>query len=202
VPEASCASKPLLPLLQTGDVVLLLCQQVVSHTAYKSRLEFDMAVHSELMAAGVEIVCLAGFMRILTGEFVRLWRGRLINIHPALLPLFKGVHAHRQALEAGVRITGCTAHFVEVRSYVHVTLVLFCVCGRCHVPCLFVYLQEDIDAGAILVQESVQIELGDTEETLEERVKQVEHKVFPKALKLVATGKVYLNEGGKLVWKQ
>lgn len=148
--------------------------KVIPHTAYKSRLEFDMAVHSELMAAGVEIVCLAGFMRILTGDFVRLWRGHLINIHPALLPLFKGIHAHRQALEAGVRITGCTAHFVE----------------------------EDIDAGAILVQESVQIELGDTEETLEERVKQVEHKVFPKALKLVATGKVYLNETGKLVWRQ
>jgi phosphoribosylamine--glycine ligase/phosphoribosylglycinamide formyltransferase/phosphoribosylformylglycinamidine cyclo-ligase len=67
---------------------------------------------------------------------------------------------------------------------------------------LFIHLQEDIDAGAILVQESVQIELGDTEETLEERVKQVEHKVFPKALKLVATGKVYLNGSGKLVWRQ
>jgi phosphoribosylamine--glycine ligase/phosphoribosylglycinamide formyltransferase/phosphoribosylformylglycinamidine cyclo-ligase len=169
-----------------------------------------MAVHSELMAAGIEIVCLAGFMRILTGDFVRLWRGRLINIHPALLPLFKGIHAHRQALEAGVRITGCTAHFVEVRmllSHLHRSVSVGPSCGCCHVPfasnnCLFIHLQEDIDAGAILVQESVQIELGDTEETLEERVKQVEHKVFPKALKLLATGKVYLNETGKLVWRQ
>ncbi|KAJ4445407.1 hypothetical protein ANN_07212 [Periplaneta americana] len=148
--------------------------KVISHTAFKSRLEFDMAVHAELVAAGVEIVCLAGFMRVLTGDFVKLWRGRLINIHPALLPLFKGTHAHRQALEAGVRITGCTAHFVE----------------------------EDVDAGAILAQESVQIELGDTEESLQERVKLVEHKVFPKALMLVATGKVRLDENGKLVWTE
>jgi phosphoribosylamine--glycine ligase/phosphoribosylglycinamide formyltransferase/phosphoribosylformylglycinamidine cyclo-ligase len=133
-----------------------------------------MAVHSELMAAGIEIVCLAGFMRILTGDFVRLWRGRLINIHPALLPLFKGIHAHRQALEAGVRITGCTAHFVEVcmfMSHLHRSVSMGPSCGCSHV--LFIHLQEDIDAGAILVQESVQIKLGDTEETLEERVKQI-----------------------------
>lgn len=148
--------------------------KVIRHTDYKTRLEFDMAVHAELVSAGVEIVCLAGFMRVLTGDFVKLWRGRLINIHPALLPLFKGTHAHRQALEAGVRITGCTAHFVE----------------------------EDVDAGAILVQESVPIEVGDTEETLQERVKLTEHKVFPEALKLVATGKVYLDELGKLIWSK
>ncbi|KAJ9575748.1 hypothetical protein L9F63_007394 [Diploptera punctata] len=146
--------------------------KVIKHTEFKSRLEFDMAMHAELIAAGVEIVCLAGFMRVLTGDFVKLWQGRLINIHPALLPLFKGTHAHRQALAAGVRITGCTAHFVE----------------------------EDIDAGAILVQQSVQIEIGDTEETLQERVKLTEHKVFPEALRLVATEKVYLDEEGKLVW--
>lgn len=104
----------------------LFSQQVIPHSAYKSRLEFDMAVHSELVASGVEIVCLAGFMRILTGEFVRLWRGRLINIHPALLPLFKGTHAHRQALEAGVRITGCTAHFVEVLSHIQLSEITGC----------------------------------------------------------------------------
>lgn len=88
---------------------------MIKHTEYSSRAEFDTAVHRALLAAGVDIVCLAGFMRVLTGEFVRQWRGRLLNIHPALLPLFKGTHAHRQALEAGVRLTGCTVHFVEVR---------------------------------------------------------------------------------------
>lgn len=88
--------------------------QVIKHTDYSSREEFDMAVNGSLVKAGVEIICLAGFMRVLTGAFVRQWRGRLLNIHPALLPLFKGTHAHRQALDAGVRVTGCTVHFVEV----------------------------------------------------------------------------------------
>lgn len=87
---------------------------MVKHTDYSSRNEFDLVVHSRLVNAGVDIVCLAGFMRVLTGGFVQLWRGRLLNIHPALLPLFKGTHAHRQALDAGVRVTGCTVHFVEV----------------------------------------------------------------------------------------
>ncbi|XP_066997787.2 trifunctional purine biosynthetic protein adenosine-3 [Anabrus simplex] len=147
---------------------------VIRHGDYTSRLDFDMALNSALKAAGVEIVCLAGFMRVLTGEFVRLWHGHLINIHPSLLPLFKGTHAHRQALQAGVRVTGCTAHFVE----------------------------EDIDAGAILAQEAVPVEVDDTEESLQERVKIAEHRVFPQALKLVATGKVHLGNDGKLVWNK
>lgn len=88
--------------------------QVIKHTDYSSREEFDMVVNGSLVKAGVDIICLAGFMRVLTGAFVRQWRGRLLNIHPALLPLFKGTHAHRQALDAGVRVTGCTVHFVEV----------------------------------------------------------------------------------------
>ncbi|KAK7866200.1 hypothetical protein R5R35_001415 [Gryllus longicercus] len=148
--------------------------KVIKHGDFPSRLEFDMALHAALTNANIDIVCLAGFMRVLTAEFVKLWKGRLINIHPSLLPSFKGTHAHRQVLEAGVRVTGCTAHFVEA----------------------------DIDAGAILAQETVPVEIGDTEEILQERVKVAEHRVFPQALKLVATGTVQLNQEGKLVWQK
>ena len=90
--------------------------QVIKHKDFKSRLDFDMAVHAALEEASVQLVCLAGFMRIVTGEFVRKWNGRLLNIHPSLLPSFKGMHAHKLVLEAGVCITGCTVHFVAVRS--------------------------------------------------------------------------------------
>ncbi|XP_034242450.1 trifunctional purine biosynthetic protein adenosine-3 isoform X2 [Thrips palmi] len=148
--------------------------KVVSHTDFKSREEFDMACHSILETERVDIVCLAGFMRILSGPFVRLWRGRMLNIHPALLPLFKGTHAQKQALEAGVRISGCTVHFVE----------------------------EDVDAGAILVQKIVPIKHGDTEETLQERIKTVERDAFPEGLKMVANGVVYLDlSTNRLVWR-
>ncbi|XP_066151739.1 trifunctional purine biosynthetic protein adenosine-3 [Euwallacea fornicatus] len=146
--------------------------KVLSHKNYESRVDFDMAMHKELTCAGVEIVCLAGFMRILSVDFCEKWRGRLINVHPALLPLFKGTHAQRQALEAGVRVSGCTVHFVE----------------------------PDVDAGAIIVQETVPVEVYDTEETLIERIKTAEHKAFPKALKLLATGKVRLGSDKKIFW--
>ncbi|CAG9774100.1 unnamed protein product [Ceutorhynchus assimilis] len=145
---------------------------VLNHKNYESRVDFDMAMDKELAIAGVEIVCLAGFMRILSKEFCEHWRGRLINVHPALLPLFKGTHAQRQALEAGVRVSGCTVHFVE----------------------------PDVDAGAIIVQETVPVEIYDTEDSLIERIKIAEHKAFPRALKLLATGKVRLASDKKIFW--
>nr|UXX33476.1 trifunctional purine biosynthetic protein adenosine-3-like protein [Holotrichia oblita] len=145
--------------------------KVLKHKNYSSREEFDEAMHAELIKAGVEIVCLAGFMRILSGTFTQKWKGKLINVHPALLPSFKGTHAQKQALEAGVKISGCSVHFVE----------------------------EDVDAGAIITQEAVPIHVDDTVEILTERIKTAEHRAYPRALQLLATGKVRLSND-KLVW--
>uniref|UniRef100_A0A8D8UTY1 Trifunctional purine biosynthetic protein adenosine-3 n=1 Tax=Cacopsylla melanoneura TaxID=428564 RepID=A0A8D8UTY1_9HEMI len=147
--------------------------KVIDHKNYDSRTSFDMALDKVLTNHGIQLVCLAGFMRILCAEFVNRWRGKLINIHPALLPLFKGMHAHKQALDAGVRITGCTVHFVE----------------------------EGVDCGAIITQESVPIYPKDTEDSLCERVKSAEHKAYPRALELVSTERVKLDlDTGKMVW--
>ncbi|KAK0056769.1 trifunctional purine biosynthetic protein adenosine-3 [Biomphalaria pfeifferi] len=145
---------------------------VIDHKNYKSRSEFDSAVDDQLVQHKIELVCLAGFMRILTGEFVNKWSGRMLNIHPSLLPSFKGAHGQKLALEAGVQISGCSVHFVA----------------------------EEVDAGAILVQHSVPVYPGDTVETLSERIKTVEHVAYPKALELVASEQAQLGNDGKLVW--
>eukprot|EP00112_Aurelia_sp_Birch-Aquarium-sp1_P008205 Seg190.13 transcript_id=Seg190.13/GoldUCD/mRNA.D3Y31 product="Trifunctional purine biosynthetic protein adenosine-3" protein_id=Seg190.13/GoldUCD/D3Y31 len=146
--------------------------KVISHKSYNSRVEFDKAVSDALEEEGIQLVCLAGFMRILSGEFVRRWHGKLLNVHPSLLPSFKGMNAHKQVLESGARLSGCTVHFVE----------------------------EEVDAGGIVVQEAVPVLPTDTVETLQERVKTVEHKAFPKAMELFASGKVRLNESGRVEW--
>ncbi|KAK9307746.1 hypothetical protein QLX08_001990 [Tetragonisca angustula] len=145
---------------------------VVKHTDYPSREEFDAAMTVELIAAGVEIVCLAGFMRILSNTFVNLWRGHLINVHPSLLPSFKGAHAHKDVLAAGVRVSGCTVHFVET----------------------------DIDSGAIIEQAAVPVLPHDTVESLQERVKIAEHRIFPLALKYLATERIHLNDDNSITW--
>uniref|UniRef100_A0A0C9RYU3 Trifunctional purine biosynthetic protein adenosine-3 n=1 Tax=Fopius arisanus TaxID=64838 RepID=A0A0C9RYU3_9HYME len=146
--------------------------RVIKHTEYPSREAFDTEMDVVLRDYGVEIVCLAGFMRILSEKFVKRWRGALLNVHPALLPSFKGAHAHRDALQMGVRVSGCTVHFVEV----------------------------EIDSGAIIEQEAVPVLPGDTVETLQERVKVAEHRCFPKALKYIATGRIHLKDDGTLHW--
>lgn len=101
---------------ESNGQTLLICihLQVIKHINYPNRETFDSAINVELHASGVEIVCLAGFMRILSEQFVKHWKGALLNIHPALLPSFKGVNAHKDVLAAGVRVSGCTVHFVEV----------------------------------------------------------------------------------------
>ncbi|XP_031834271.1 trifunctional purine biosynthetic protein adenosine-3 Gart [Nomia melanderi] len=145
---------------------------VFKHTDYPSREAFDSAINVELDAAEVNIVCLAGFMRILSNSFVNKWRGALINVHPSLLPSFKGAYAHKDVLAAGVRVSGCTVHFVEV----------------------------DIDSGAIIEQAAVPVLPNDTVETLQERVKTAEHYIFPLALKHLANGRITLKEDNTIKW--
>lgn len=134
---------------------------VVDHKAYSSRSAFDDALQSALETAKVELVALAGFMRLMTAAFVERWRDRMINIHPSLLPSFKGLHTHKQALAAGVRIAGCTVHFVR----------------------------PEMDSGPIIAQAAVPVLSGDTPETLAARILDVEHTLYPMALSLVATGR-------------
>jgi phosphoribosylglycinamide formyltransferase-1 len=140
---------------------------VVDHKTYPEREAFERALDRELAQHGTEILCLAGFMRILTPWFINRWIGRMLNIHPSLLPLFKGLHTHRRALEEGVRIHGCTVHYVT----------------------------PELDSGPIVAQAAVPVLPSDTEETLSARVLRQEHVLYPLALRLVASGRVRLQEG-------
>ena len=143
---------------------------IVDHAQFgEDREAFDRALDDELRAHRIDLVCLAGFMRLLTPWFVTRWSGRMLNIHPALLPQFKGLHTHRQALAAGVKRHGATVHFV--------------------VP--------EMDAGPIVEQDSIAVGDGDTEETLAERVLEVEHQIYPRALRAVAEGRANLVSAGK-----
>ena len=135
---------------------------VIEHGDFPNREAFDDAIGEALAAAGVELVCLAGFMRLLSEAFIESWRDRIINIHPSLLPAFKGLEAQAQALEAGVRISGCTVHFVR--------------------PAM--------DSGPIIVQAAVPVLAGDDAEGLAARVLEAEHRIYPLALGLIAEGKV------------
>jgi phosphoribosylglycinamide formyltransferase 1 len=135
---------------------------VVDHCRFgDDREAFERALDDELRKYRIELICLAGFMRLLTSWFVRRWRGRILNIHPALLPQFKGLHTHRRTLDAGVKQHGATVHFVV----------------------------EETDAGPIILQRSVPVLEGDTEETLAARVLEIEHRIYPEALRLVAEGR-------------
>ncbi len=143
----------------------------VDHRPFgKDREAFERAVDDVLRVNQIDLLVLAGFMRILTPWFVARWEGRMINIHPSLLPLFKGTHTHRQALEAGVTEHGCSVHFV--------------------VP--------ELDAGPVILQAKVPVLPGDDEETLAQRVLVEEHKLYPAALAEVASGRAKL-EGGTVI---
>jgi phosphoribosylglycinamide formyltransferase 1 len=141
---------------------------ITDHAAYGSdRESFERAMQGVLEQHAIDLVCLAGFMRLLTSWFVGRWEGKMLNIHPALLPAFKGLDTHRRALAAGVKIHGASVHFVSA----------------------------DIDSGPIVAQGAVAVCEEDNAETLAARVLEVEHRIYPLALGLVAAGRVRVVEG-------
>ncbi len=137
---------------------------VVDHKNYRSRRDFDAALHAALEDAGCELICSAGFMRLLTEGFTEAWRNRQLNIHPSLLPAFRGLHPHERALEAGVRISGATVHFVR----------------------------HEMDTGPIILQAAVPVSADDTADSLASRVLEAEHVIYPRALALVASGQAWV----------
>lgn len=139
----------------------------LDHKHLGSREALDAAMHDTLIAHGCELVACAGFMRIMTAGFIAKWPGRMVNIHPSLLPLFKGVDTHQRALEAGVRVHGCSVHFVS----------------------------EELDAGAIIAQGVVPVLPGDDADKLAARVLAVEHRLYPAVLDALAEGRISMKDG-------
>lgn len=134
----------------------------IDHKKFKSREAFEAQLHQTLIQSGIELICCAGFMRVLTAGFVDEWTDRLINIHPSLLPKYKGLHTHRRALEAGDTHHGCTVHWVT----------------------------SELDSGNIILQDTIKIEPNDTESTLSARLLEKELILYPKALKIAC--KLYI----------
>jgi phosphoribosylglycinamide formyltransferase-1 len=138
--------------------------EVVDHRAFLTRADFEEALLASLEARGVEGVILAGFMRVLTSRFIDAFPGRIINTHPALCPAFPGVDAPRQAIEHGVKVSGCTVHLVDA----------------------------GVDTGPIILQAAVLVEPDDTAETLHRRIQREEHRLLPEAARLLAAGRLRL----------
>jgi phosphoribosylglycinamide formyltransferase 1 len=141
---------------------------IVDHQGFGTEREaFERALEAEMEPRGVELICLAGFMRLLSPWLVDRWQGRMLNIHPALLPAFKGLNTHARALAAGVKIHGATVHLVVAET----------------------------DSGPILAQAGLAVHAHDTAPTLAARVRRLEHRIYPLALKLLAEGRVRINDG-------
>ncbi len=154
---SNCPNAAGLELAQAAEIPA----RAVDHKTCLDRESFESELDAVLREFGVDLVCNAGFMRLLTERFVDTWRDRQLNIHPSLLPAFRGLDTHRRALEAGVRIAGCTVHFVR----------------------------HEMDEGPIVAQAAVPVAPDDTEETLATRVLAAEHVLYPHALALVASGR-------------
>lgn len=142
---------------------------VIDHRLFASREEFDRRVIEELRASGVELVVMAGFMRVLSPEFFRAFPMKILNIHPALLPSFPGIHVQQKAVEYGVKFSGCTVHFAD----------------------------EGVDTGPIIIQAVVPVDQDDTADTLAERILKEEHRIYPQAIQYYAEGRIEI-EGRKV----
>ena len=138
----------------------------INHRDYDSRAAFETDLHQALVDAQVELICNAGFLRLLTAEFVDKWHDRQLNIHPSLLPSFKGLHTHQRVLDAGIKVTGCTVHLVRT----------------------------DMDAGPIIAQAAVAVHDNDNADKLAARVLAAEHELYPHALRLFALGQAYVKD--------
>ena len=140
---------------------------VISHQNFPNRESFDVAMHQQLLAWQVDLVILAGFMRILTPEFVSKWQGKMLNIHPSLLPFYKGMNTHQRVLNTGDRLHGCTVHFVTA----------------------------ELDAGQSIAQSVIQVSLQDTAESLAQRVHQLEHFIYPQVVQWLCNGQLSWQQG-------
>ena len=145
---------------------------VIPHRAFAGRAAFDAAVSAEIDRHRPDLIVLAGFMRVLTEGFVKRYLGRMINIHPSLLPSFAGLHTHQRALEAGVRVHGCTVHFVT----------------------------PSLDSGPIIIQAAVPVLANDNEDTLAARVLAEEHRIYPQAIRWICEGRVQLSASGAVTY--
>jgi len=136
----------------------------IDFKSFKNREDYDKKIVEYLKEKNVDLVVLAGYMRILSPYFIKMYKNRIMNIHPALLPSFPGLHAQRQAVEYGVKVSGCTVHFVD----------------------------EGVDSGPIILQKAVEVEDGDTEESLAERILKEEHQIYPRAIQLFSEGRLVI----------
>ena len=138
--------------------------EYINFKSFKNREDYDKEIMQCLKEKDIDLVVLAGYMRILSPYFIRTYKNRIINIHPALLPSFPGLHAQRQAVEYGVKISGCTVHFVD----------------------------EGVDSGPVILQKAVEVKDNDTEESLAERILKEEHQIYPRAIQLFCQGRLII----------
>ena len=140
--------------------------EYINFKSFKNREDYDKEIMECLKEKDIDLVVLAGYMRILSSYFIKMYKNRIMNIHPALLPSFPGLHAQRQAVEYGVKISGCTVHFVE----------------------------EGVDSGPVILQKAVEVKDDDTEESLAERILKEEHQIYPRAIQLFCQGRLIIKD--------